>query len=194
MADNDGAGRGLVERARAMLAEAQAEVAELERQRDALTEERDEEIKQVRERYAERARRINGELAMVRRLERALDPDIAARTVLGKAPAKKSSASPKERGWTPSEEQRRKIIRAMRVEGGETVSTIAEIASVSQTTVKYGLDALREDGTVRLKGTGPNNTRLYALTPKGENVATEIVNGQEDDSPLYDAARSSRRT
>lgn len=170
MSSDNGAAPSVEDRARALLADARVEIIDLENRKAALNDERDEAIRQVREEFARKAHSINAELAMIRRLERALDPDIAARMTQG---PRSRRPTPKERNWTPAQDQQDAVLRAL-ADGHEIVSSIADQVDVSHTTVKYSLDAMRESGLVRLAGQGANNARLYRPTPKGEQRLAEL--------------------
>lgn len=172
------------ERARALLDEGRVEIQRLDARHAELVKNRDAEVARVRERYAGQLAEIADERKVLARLERALDPQ-AAKPSPRRSRGEEQTAP---RAWTPKQEQLDAILAALG-EGIETVPAVTGRIDASSTTAKYGIDALREQGLVRLAGMGRNNVRLYRLTPPGRarlaELGVEVKKRGNAESPLY---------
>jgi DNA-binding transcriptional ArsR family regulator len=179
----------LTERLRAMLAEAGSERQTLESQRTELAAERDAKINAIRTEYASRIEAIDADLAVAKRVERALEPP-EERAKYAHRPAA-SEATPKPAGrpervlkWRPNAETTRAVLAAV-ADDRTLVSEISEVVEgVSRATIDNAVNALRADGLLRLAGTAKREGssvagRSYRLTAAGTDYlnANRTENG-----------------
>jgi hypothetical protein len=167
-------GTSVIDQARVLLAAARAEAGELDAERQALIADREREIAEVRERFGERLRALDERRKLAGRLEYALDPNASRGGPKRKRTPKPGTDERKPRAWTPAQDKLDGIIRAIAAGEANTVTSIAEVLDVSHTTVKYGLDAMRETGLIRLAGQNDNSAALWALTREGVARADEL--------------------
>jgi DNA-binding transcriptional ArsR family regulator len=153
----------LIDRFQEILQDSEQELAAMAKQKEDLIEAREEEIRKIREAYAERISYLEETAKRIDRLRAALDP--RPRTTRS-APTEVKSIS--------AETQE----RVMRAFGGEprTRVQLAETSGLNQSTVGNAIGYLRQLGYVRLKGEVPRDAdgrvggrlaALYALTPVG---------------------------
>lgn len=159
----------LTERLRAMLAETESERSSLESRRAELAAERDSRIDAIRTEYAEKLTALDADLAMVKRIERALEPPESRQA--RQAPPQRTRPVTEVPKWRPTNVNLRAVLAAIET-GHETVSTITEVVDVSRGTVDNAIGTLRSDGMIRLAGTIAANehgakARAYKLTPAG---------------------------
>jgi hypothetical protein len=167
----------LVERVAALAAEAESEATALAQRKAEMLTEREAEVAAVRERYAVKLAEIDSELKVIAKLRRALTPEAERK----RRERKDTSDQRRKQSWKPSAETMTTILRAME-SGAETVPTITahEGVSVSSSSVKIGLDAMRDEGKIRLAGTtgGKGAAKKYKLTPQGREALSESSNGR----------------
>jgi hypothetical protein len=168
------------DRAKALAEEGARHSAELETRRQGLIAEREEEVKRVRETFAVRIYEVEAELATVRKLQRALEPEQPreARRVRPKA------GEEPRRAWTPRLQVLDAIVLAM-AGGIEHAKRIAERTGYSESTMKYGLDHLRDEGLVRLAGVerDRHKARIWKLTPAGQKRAEQLREAVSNGKP-----------
>jgi DNA-binding transcriptional ArsR family regulator len=172
----------LTERLREMLSEAGNERSTLESQRAQLSAERDAKIDAIRSEYAAKLSAIDSDLAIAKRVERALEPpeERKSKTAAEPKPAAKPERVVK---WRPRAEITRAVLAAV-ADDRTLVSEIAEVMDgVSRSTVDNAVTALRQDGLLRLagqsKGRGKTSARSFRLTSEGTDYlnANRVENG-----------------
>lgn len=172
-------------KARELLAEARAEAASADRRKAELVAERDTKIADIRARIADvRAEykakfdEVDEVSKVIGRLERALDPPKAGRPKGSTTQRNGRNGSPEHNGrhWTPKRETRDQLLAALSEDREQnTASEIARRLPFSEATAKYAIDALRDDGEIRLAAQGRGGRKFYAITPKGRERLAEVA-------------------
>src|SRR3954463_9803458 len=146
MAQTDSNGHdsaAFTERMRAMLAESREHVEALAARRVALINEREGELARIKEDYKAKLDKIDGDLAAIRRIERAIDPEAHPKPPVPRA--NKRDSTHRTNAFTPSEDKRNTVLLALHERDKATVSQLAEAVGVSNTTVKFALDYMRDE-------------------------------------------------
>src|SRR3954466_5277946 len=106
MAQTDSNGHdsaAFTERMRAMLAESREHVEALAARRVALINEREGELARIKEDYKAKLDKIDGDLAAIRRIERAIDPEAHPKPPVPRA--NKRDSTHRTNAFTPSEDK-----------------------------------------------------------------------------------------
>jgi hypothetical protein len=168
------------DRVRKLIEDAREHVETLTARKVALVNEREAEVRRIRDDYKTRIDAIDAELAVVHRLERAVE---------GQGPGRPKAAtngnhngngngSPAKLPFRPSQEVLDRVLVGLSVAEKSAISPLADELRLSHTTVKAAVEVMREDRLTRLAGQGARNAKLYALTPDGKDRAARIKGGK----------------